>query len=213
MNSTIAREIFLKGTHGVGIQDKKPPGRFGIGLSEPQTATTSAQTATTSAQTATGQLSGSNDMADDRPKHHGSETRQTDLIWGRVPFHIKAEVLRMGKQHGWTESYTVRTLVEQALARNIGEQFAVMIRNTIQEAVRTELQKGREWLRKISLSNFLAAEQARLHAIDVHRLLIPPKEDVNKKIQENRSQAFKDLSFYFRAIEVNDEQQSWPSLK
>ena len=152
-------------------------------------------------------------MADDRPKHHGSETRQTDLIWGRVPFHIKAEVLRMGKQHGWTESYTVRTLVEQAIARNIGEQFAVMIRNTIQEAVRIELQKGREWLRKITLSTFLASEQSRLHGVDLQRSFLPKGGDINQIVKENQSQALKNLPFYFRIIEVNDEQQSWPSLK
>jgi hypothetical protein len=181
------------------VQDKKPPGRFMGGLSQPVTAASNHETA--------------KDLPDNRQTHHGSETRQTELIAGRVPFHIKTEITRIGKAKGWTESYTVRTLVEQALAHSLGEQFAVMIRNTIQEAVRTELQKGREWLRNISLSNFLASEQARLHAIDLHRLFIPPNEDINTKIQENRSQAFKNLPFYFHSIEVNDEQQSWPSLK
>jgi hypothetical protein len=81
-----------------------------------------------------------------------------------VPFHIKVEVNRIAALKGWTESKTVKDLLEQALAKSLGEQFAVMIRNTIQEAVKTELQKDREWLRKINLSEYMAAEQARLHA-------------------------------------------------
>jgi hypothetical protein len=206
MLKTEPQEIFLNGTHGVGRQDKKPPGRFEGALSQPLTATTTDQTATE-------QLSAPDDTADDRPKHHGSETRQTANIWGRVPFHIKAEVDRIGAVNGWTESKTVRTLVEQALAKSLGEQFAVMIRNTIQEAVRTELQKDRAWLRKITLSTFLAAEQSRLHGVDLQRSFLPKAGDINKIVNDNRSQALKNLPFYFRIIEVNDEQQSWPSLK
>jgi hypothetical protein len=198
MHRTEPQEIFLQGTHGVGTQDKKPHARFMVASSEPQTAAEDPKTA--------------NNNHQNRKTPHGSETRQTAYIAGRVPFHIKSEIIRIGAMNGWKESFTVRTLVEQALAQNLGERFAVMIRNTIQEAVRTELRKDREWLRKINLSEFLAADQARLHAIDLHRLFIPPDQDINQKIRDNREQSYKDLPFYFRTIEVNDEQQSWPSL-
>jgi hypothetical protein len=199
MNSPEPQEIFFKGTHGVGRQDKKPPGRFNGYLSQPLTAVTDPVTA--------------KDLPDNRQSHHGSETRQTALIAGRVPFHIKTEVNRIGDLHGWTESKTVRTLVEQALARSLGEQFAVLIRNTIQEAVKTELQKDRECLRKINLSEYLAAEQARLHIIDLHRSLLPQGEDINQKIKDNRGNSFKHLKFYFHSIAVQDEHSSWPSSK
>jgi hypothetical protein len=125
----------------------------------------------------------------------------------------KSEVKRLEKLHGWSQSKTVATLVEQALAHRLGEQFAVMIRHTIQEAVKTELQKDREWLRKINLSEYLAAEQARLHAIDIHRLLIPPDQDINQKIKDNRANAYKHLKFYFHSISVQDTQSPWPSSK
>ena len=101
MHRTEPQEIFLQGTHGVGMQDKKPPGRLSIGLSEPVTAATDPITA--------------KNPSENRPTHHGSETRQTALIAGRVPFHIKTEINRIGAANGWKESYTVRTLVEQAL--------------------------------------------------------------------------------------------------
>ena len=112
------------------------------------------------------------DVPENRPKHHGSETRQTEQISSRVPWHIKTEVGRLAEVHGWTESYTVRTLVEQALAHNLGEKFAVMIRHTIQEAVKTEIQKDRDWQRKINMSNYLASEQGRLLGIELLRSLL-----------------------------------------
>jgi predicted amidophosphoribosyltransferase len=199
MYSTEPQEIFFKGTHGVRRQDKKPPGRFEVGVSEPLTAAADPETA--------------KNLQQNRQTHHGSETRQTANIAGRVPFHIKSEILRIGAMHGWKESYTVRTLVEQALAHSLGEKFAVMIRNTIQEAVKTELQKDREWLRKINLSEYLAAEQGRLLVIDFLRAFLPKGEDVNQKISESRKNSFKHLKFYFHSIGVQDQQSSWPSSK
>jgi hypothetical protein len=199
MYSPITQQIFFKGTHGVRMQDKKPPGRFGVGSSEPQTAVTDPKTA--------------EDPSQNRPTHHGSETRQTAYIAARVPFPIKTEILRRAEVIGKTESYIVNELVQKALAQSFGEQFAVMIRNTIQDAVRTELQKDRDWLRKINLSEYLAAEQARLHAIDVHRLILPKGEDINEKIKENRKNAFKHLKFYFHSISVQEQQSQWPSSK
>src|SRR5688500_16729146 len=113
MNTTIlqAQEVFQRQPYGGVGQDKKPPGRFDTALSEPPTATFKPPTATE-------QLQGTPPMADNRPKHHGSETRQTAQITGRVPFHVKTEVLRIADLHDWTESYTVSTLVQKALAQN-----------------------------------------------------------------------------------------------
>jgi hypothetical protein len=203
---TEPQEIFLKGTHGVGRQDKKPPGRFDGEVSQPPTAMPMPQTARETLQRTPV-------VADDRPKHHGSETRQTALIAGRVPIPIKTEIIRLATVHKWTESYTVNTLVQKALAQDFGEQFAVMIRNTIQEAVKTELQKDRDWLRKINMSQYLASEQARLHTIDLLRLFLPKGEDVNQKIQDSRENSYKHLKVYFHSIGVQQEQSQWPSSK
>jgi hypothetical protein len=63
------------------------------------------------------------------------------------------------------------------------------------------------------LSEYLAAEQARLHAIDLHRLLMPPDQDINQKIKDNRENALKHLKFYFHSIGVQDKQSPWPSSK
>jgi hypothetical protein len=199
MFRTEPQEIFLKGTHGVSMQDKKPHARFMVGSPEPQTAAPGPKTAS--------------DASQNRQNPHGTENRQTAYIASRVPIPIKTEIIRRATMHNRSESYIVNTLVQKALAQDFGEQFAVMIRNTIRDAVKTELQKDREWLRKINLSNYLASEQARLHAIDLHRLLIPPDEDINQKIKDNREQSYKNLSFYFYSIGIQQEQSPWPLSK
>jgi hypothetical protein len=109
----------------------------------------------------------------------------------------------------------VNTLVQRALAQNIGEQFAVMIRQTIQEAVKTELQKDREWLRKINMSEYLAAEQARLLGINLHRLILGEDQvgALPDIISDSRNQAYKNLKFYFYSIGVQEKQSQWPLSK
>jgi hypothetical protein len=196
------QEIFLLQTHagvgqthaGVG-QDKKPPGRFTAGMSEPVTATGAGETATDQSVTVL-------DLADNRQKHHGSETRQSALIAGRVPLHIKAEVNRIGKLKGWTESYTVRTLVEQALAKTIAEQFGVMIRQTIQEAVRQEFQIYTNRMGKLTFSAYLAAEQGRLLEIENLRYALDQKDigTLSQKIKSIRQQAWDNLKLYNYSI-------------
>jgi hypothetical protein len=206
MYSTEPQEIFFKGTHGVDRQDKKPPGRFDGDSSQLSTAMSMHKTASQSQPETLID-------AQNRQNHHGSETRQTAYIAARVPIPIKTEIIRRTTLHNRSESYIVNTLVQKALAQDFGEQFAVMIRNTIQDAVRVELSKDREWLRKINMSEYLAAEQARLLVIDFLRVFLPKGEDVNQKIKDSRHNAFKHLKFYFHSIDVQEQQPPWPSSK
>ncbi len=64
-----------------------------------------------------------------------------EQVSGWVLPHHKAEVRRIAKQKGWSESKTVRTLIDSALQRNLGEQYAVMLRTTIEDAMKKEVQK------------------------------------------------------------------------
>src|SRR5438132_5696190 len=127
-------EIFKAKAHtGVG-QDKYPPGRIAAASTQPLAANPEPETAQEGSATA-------REPADNRPTHHGSETRQTEQIAGRVLPHIKSEVVRLAKLKGWTESKTVATLVEQALARSLAEQFGVMLKATIQDAITRQMHK------------------------------------------------------------------------
>jgi hypothetical protein len=201
MLSPEPQEIFLKVANARVGQDKKPPGRLSAGMSQPQTAATDSITA--------------KNLPQNRPTHHGSETRQTAYIASRVPIPVKTEIIRRATVHKWTESYTVSTLVQQALAQDFGEQFAVMIRKTIQEAVKTEIQKDRDWLRKITMSNYLASEQGRLFGIELLRYILGPEEIGNLPtiIANNQRQSRENLPLYFYSISVEAEQSKWPSSK
>jgi hypothetical protein len=214
MNTTIlqAQEVFQRRPHaGVG-QDNKPPRRLTAASAQPVTAESQAVNDTIAPITVI-------PTADNRPTHHGSETRQLELIAGRVPPHIKSEVNRLAELRGETESKTVRHLVEQALARTIAEQFGVMIRQTIQEAVRQEFQKFSDRWGTLNFSVYCAAEQGRvMQAKELYSKL--NAKDVRKfpeMIRGFRQEALDNLKFYKYSLKdieaMIDETVPWQSSR
>jgi hypothetical protein len=202
MNTTIrqAQEIFQRQAHGGVVQDNKPPRRLTTASSQPVTAESPAVTETINPVTVI-------PPADNRPTHHGSETRKTELVAGRVSPHIKSEVNRMAKLRGETPSKTVAWLVEQALARTIAEQFGVMIRQTIQEAVRQEFRTYTNRMGKLTFSAYLAAEQSRIVGIENLRYKLDAKDIGNlpQKIRGYRQQALDNLKLYNYSIKDVEE--------
>ncbi len=197
MNGTAKQpqEVFRRPPHGGVGQDNKPPRRLTAASAEPVTAESQAVTETGDPITVL-------PPADHRPTHHGSETRKTELVAGRVSPPIKSEVNRLAKMRGETPSKTVAWLVEQALARTIAEQFGVMIRQTIQEAVRQEFQKFTNRMGKLTFSAYLAAEQGRLMQLKQFRSQLDPKEVANlpQMIRGYRQEALDNLKFYNYSI-------------
>src|SRR4051812_3740141 len=112
---------------GVG-QDKIPPRRLSVASAQPVTAAT---------------------LQKNRQKHHGSEKRRNENISGRIPPHIKSEVLRIAKVNGWTESKAVATLLEQAITQRLGEQLGIMLKQAVRDAVKEEY--GRQSNRQTTL--------------------------------------------------------------
>jgi hypothetical protein len=106
------RRIFERKTHTGVMQDKYPPGRITARLRQSASATVVADL-NPRVSTSPDRLQNTHTSpADTRPKHHGSETRQTVQIAGRVSPALKSEVVRLAKLKGWTESKTVSNLVE-----------------------------------------------------------------------------------------------------
>ena len=196
-----AQEVFLRQPHGGVVQDNKPPRRFSAASAEPATAT----------QPAVGNKGGtaSKDNADrplavDRPTHHGSETRRTEQVTGRVFPTLKAQLLKVAKQRGAkSESAAVAMAVEVFVANEFGQQFLVMIRQTIQETVRQELRNYSNRMGKLTFSTYLAAEQARLMHIKQLRDQLDDN-DVGKlpqMIRGWRQDALNNLKFYRYSLE------------
>ena len=169
MNSQKPQEVFDAITYAGVMQDKYPPRRIKAASVEPATAST---------------------PADNRPRHHGSEKRQTQQIAARVLPHIKSEVVRVAKLKGWTESKTVAALVEQALAHSLAEQFGVMLRTTIQEAITKQMQKENNRAANLALEAFYSAEQARILTIYTLRFLLGSDIEILPQIiAESQEQA------------------------
>jgi hypothetical protein len=120
--------------------------------------------------------------ADTRQKHHGSETRQTVQIAGRVKPAVKSEVVRLAKLKGWTESKTVAVLVESALAANLAEQFALMLKATIQDAVTKQMRQENNRAGNLALEAFHSAEEGRVLIVYLIRLFLGSDIDILPQI-------------------------------
>jgi hypothetical protein len=166
------RKVFEGKTHTGVMQDKYPPGRITAGSRQPATATVVADlTPRVSTKQARSQNQTS-PHADNRPKHHGSETRRTLQIAGRISPAVKSEIVRLAKLKGWTESRTVAALVEAAIAGNLAEQFGVMLKTALQEAVTTQMQKENNRAGNLALEAFYSAEESRVLVVYIIHLFL-----------------------------------------
>jgi hypothetical protein len=197
MNNQNIQIIFNAKAHAGVMQDKYPPGRITAAAGEPATANTVADIFLNTNSTRIQNHDERPAPADNRRKHHGSETRQTQQIAGRIPFHLKAEVVRVAKLKGWTESKTVATLVEQALAGNLAEQFSVMLKTTLQDAVTKQMQKENNRAGNLALEAFYSAEEGRILNVYLLRFLLGEDisllpqiiKDCQEQARENVSRA------------------------
>jgi hypothetical protein len=105
--------------------------------------------------------------------------------------------VRLAKLKGWTEPRTVAALVEAAIAGNLAEQFGVMLKTTLQEAVTTQMQKENNRAGNLALEAFYSAEESRVLVVYLIRLFLGSDIDILPQIikdaqdqaRENVSQA------------------------
>jgi hypothetical protein len=128
-------------------QDKKPPGRFSAASPQPATAIS---------------------QAVNTPKHHGSETRRTDFIGGRILPDLKTSFLLVAKQNGWTKSYALSKAVEAFLVQDHGQKFGLRVAAIVESAINRTMEKHLNRLARLNVKQFLAAEQGRI--LDIHQL-------------------------------------------
>jgi hypothetical protein len=145
-------------------QDKYPPGRIEVFSDQPQSADIPPISATSATPPA-------NPPADSRPKHHGSETRQTVQIWGRAPLATKAKILAMKEPQGLSESEVVVNLVHKALQIDGDVQYGAMLRPVIQDQIHKDIQSYSNRNATINFQALYAAEQNRLLSIHILRFL------------------------------------------
>jgi hypothetical protein len=184
------------------VQDKKPPGRLTAATVQPATAIDPAVGSKGGVATAVVTVHehrADTQQAVDRPTHHGSETRRTEQVTGRISPVLKAQLLKLAKVQGAeNESRAVKMAVEVFVANEFGQQFIEKIRQTIQEAVRQEFKAYTNRFGKLTFSAYLAAEQGRLLHIKHLRATLHPKDigDIPQMIKNARGEAWDNLKFY-----------------
>src|SRR5262245_24564646 len=116
--------------HKVSILSKQPPRRLGSASVQPATATGPAVgniggRATANA-TANEQITDT-PPGPGGPTHHGSETRQTTQVTGRVAYHIKSKLLEKAAAQGWTESKAVGEACTVYVENDVAEKFSAKL--------------------------------------------------------------------------------------
>jgi len=197
-----AGEIYDGRSNAGVVQDKQPPGRLTAASVQPATAEHPAVGSKGGSATAVATAPEYNDetpSAVDRPTHHGSETRRTEQVTGRVLPVLKTQLLKVAKQRGAkNESTAVKMAVEVFVANEFGKQFLTMIRQTIQETIRQEFQAYTNRFGKLTFASYFAAEWGRVLQIDNLRSTLDPKDigDLPQMIKNARKQAWDNLKFY-----------------
>jgi hypothetical protein len=139
-------------------QDKQPPERLSARREQPATAYPPAEGNKQGRATAAAKIT----KAVDRPTRHGSETRQTEQVTGRVPRHIKTAMLQIAKQNGWTESKVIATACEAYLEHDLGEKFGVRLAAQLTNAMNKILQNHSNRLAYLSVKGYKTAEESRI---------------------------------------------------
>jgi hypothetical protein len=192
-------------------QDKYPPGRIEVASDQPQSARTQQKSAKIAPPPP-------KPPADNRQKHHGSETRQTSQIWGRAPFPTKAKILAIAKAQGLTESEVVVNLVHKALQIDGDVQYGAMLRPVIQDQIHKDMQSYSNRTVNMNFQALYAAEQARLLAIHILRFitdLVEATDEFVPSITSSQENAWDNISKMFSDIPVapqrKENNREWQS--
>jgi hypothetical protein len=198
-------------THASVRQDKYPPGRIDVASDQPQSAAAPTESARNAPPPDT-------PPADNRPKHHGSETRQTAQIWGRAPFPTKAKILAIANAQGLTESEVVVNLVHKALQIDGDVQYGAMLRPVIQDQIHKDIQSYSSRNYNMNFQALYTAEQNRLLSIHILRFLtdlvdspdelVPIITACQQNAMENIKKMFSDIPF---APQRKEDDREWQS--
>ena len=159
-----------------------------------------------------------NPPADNRQKHHGSETRQTAQIWGRAPLATKAKILAMKEAQGLSESEVVVNLVQKALQIDGDVQYGAMLRPVIQDQIHKDIQSYSNRNYSMNYQALYAAENNRLLSIHILRFLtdlvdasdelVPIITACQENAMENIKKMFSDVPIFPQKQEDDREWQS-----
>jgi hypothetical protein len=146
-------------------QDKQPPRRLWRASFQPATANGPA--VGNKEGRATAEVSGHEHIADTKPgtsgpTRHGSETRQTTQVTGRVAYHIKSKLLEKADAQGWTESKAVGEACTVYVENDLAEKFSAKLASRVSDAIDTGLAKHSDREANLAVHAYYAAEESRI---------------------------------------------------
>jgi hypothetical protein len=160
------------------LQDKYPPRRITADSPQPVTA---------------------NPTAENRPKHHGSEKRQTVGMGARVFPHIKVAYKKIAKQRGepWTESSVAATALEEWLEFDLGEKFGVRLSKIVSAAINSNFQSYDKHIAFLSIQGYLKAATTLNLLLDFLRLyVVRDPQKLHNMLEDAENNAKKSLGHW-----------------
>jgi hypothetical protein len=126
-----------------------------------------------------------NPLAIERPKHHGSQTRQLIPVTGCVPTHIAAQLEKMRDQKGkkpLSRSAVVADILKKGVQRHVDMQYGATLEPIIERTIERKIDQATSRTANLALEAFFSAEQSRILNIYTLRLLLGSDIDILPQI-------------------------------
>ena len=134
-----------------------------------------------------------NTLAFERPKHHGSQTRQLIPVTGCVPSHIAAQLEKMRDQGGkrkLSRSEVIADILKKGVQRHVDMQYGATLEPIIERTIERKIDQATSRTANLALEAFFSAEQSRILNIYTLRLLLGSDIDIlPQMITESEEQA------------------------
>ena len=144
-------------------------------------------------------LPNENRQALERPKHHGSQTRQLIPVTGCVRPHIAAQLEKMRDQKGkkkLSRSEVIADIIEKGVQRHVDMQYGATLEPIIERTIERKIAQATSRTANLALEAFSSSEESRILNIYTLRLLIGDDDLLKKIVEGARSEAENNLKRY-----------------
>ena len=151
-----------------------------------------------------------NTLALERPKHHGSQTRQLIPVTGCVPPHIAAQLEKMRDQKGkkpLSRSAVIADILQKGVQRHVDMQYGATLEPIIEQTIERKIDQATSRTASLALEAFSAAEECRILTIYTLRFILGDADLLSEVIEEARREARESLKRYSYAYAEAPEYQ------
>jgi hypothetical protein len=144
----------------------------------------------------------------ERPKHHGSQTRQLIPVTGCVPPFIAEQLERMRDQGGrekLSRSAVIADILIKGVQRSVDMQYGATLEPIIERTIARKIQSYSNRTANLAREAFSAAEEGRILSIYILRFMLGEDIEILPEIiKQSQEQAREHLKGYTEAKERQD---------